>query len=226
MKADSVATADWPMKATVPAAMPMKNEDRQGQSDDTLVRRLSDGDEQALAVLYERHRQPVFRFALQMTGDQSVAEEVSQEVFLSLISGSERFDASKGSLAGWLLGTARFQVYRILRRDRRYLSIDEEPDDERRSREPIEQLASPGSQLEDLTRRESVEALHQAILSLPVHYREVVALCDLNELTYEDAASALDCAVGTVRSRLHRARGLLVEKLKGGRAELSKGSWS
>jgi RNA polymerase sigma-70 factor (ECF subfamily) len=52
------------------------------------------------------------------------------------------------------------------------------------------------------------------VLALPAHYREVVVLCELHEMSYAEAATTLGCAVGTVRSRLHRARGLLVERLR------------
>jgi len=67
--------------------------------------------------------------------------------------------------------------------------------------------------LGDLTRGEGVESLRKAILALPPHYREVVVLCDLNEMDYAGAAEILGCAVGTVRSRLHRARELILKKL-------------
>jgi RNA polymerase sigma-70 factor (ECF subfamily) len=65
----------------------------------------------------------------------------------------------------------------------------------------------------DLMHREGMEQLRRAVLTLPKRYREVVALCDLQEMDYLAAAAVLDCPVGTVRSRLHRARGLLLEKL-------------
>jgi len=69
--------------------------------------------------------------------------------------------------------------------------------------------------LEDLTRRESIEQVRQAVLSLPPVFREAVVLCDLQDSSYEDAAVALDCPVGTVRSRLSRGRAMLVRKLRG-----------
>jgi RNA polymerase sigma-70 factor (ECF subfamily) len=68
-----------------------------------------------------------------------------------------------------------------------------------------------------MSRRESIHLVQQAILSLPEHYREAVVLCDLNEMSYEDTASVLGCSVGTVRSRLHRGRALLIQKLGGGK---------
>ena len=66
-----------------------------------------------------------------------------------------------------------------------------------------------------LTRRQHVLAVRRAVLELPVKYREAVVLCDLQELTYADAATALGCAIGTVRSRLHRGRALLASRLRG-----------
>jgi RNA polymerase sigma-70 factor (ECF subfamily) len=77
----------------------------------------------------------------------------------------------------------------------------------------LPQLAVDDNALEDLTHREGIEALHRAIRTLPRRYREVVVLCDLEEVDYADAANVLSCPIGTVRSRLHRARALLLDKL-------------
>ena len=68
----------------------------------------------------------------------------------------------------------------------------------------------------DLTQREGIDALRRAVQALPRRYREVVVLCDLEEVDYADAAVALGCPIGTVRSRLHRARGLLLDKIETG----------
>ncbi len=85
-------------------------------------------------------------------------------------------------------------------------------------------VVAPGDPLGDLTLREGLSALRQSILALPLHYREVVALCDLEELSYEEAARSLGCAVGTIRSRLHRAHALLVQKLREGDETSSRAS--
>jgi predicted DNA-binding protein (UPF0251 family) len=77
-------------------------------------------------------------------------------------------------------------------------------------------LAVEADALGDLTRAESIQALRDAVSSLPVRYREAVVVCDLEEMSYRDAAAALGCAVGTVRSRLHRGRALLAVKLAAG----------
>jgi RNA polymerase sigma-70 factor (ECF subfamily) len=68
--------------------------------------------------------------------------------------------------------------------------------------------------LSDLAHGERIETLRKAVLALPPAYREVVVLCDLHERDYAEAASVLGCAIGTVRSRLHRARALLAEKMR------------
>jgi RNA polymerase sigma-70 factor (ECF subfamily) len=68
--------------------------------------------------------------------------------------------------------------------------------------------------LSGLTQNERIESLRKAVLTLPPAYREVVVLCDLNELEYAEAADVLGCAIGTIRSRLHRARTLLIEKMR------------
>ena len=81
--------------------------------------------------------------------------------------------------------------------------------------EITEECAGPEDLLEDLTRRESIEQVRQAVLSLPPVFREVVVLCDLQDSSYEEAAAALDCPVGTVRSRLSRGRAMLARKLRG-----------
>ncbi len=80
--------------------------------------------------------------------------------------------------------------------------------------EHSEQPSHDGDALSDLTRKERIESLRKAVLTLPPAYREVVVLCDLNELEYAEAADVLGCAIGTVRSRLHRARTLLIEKMR------------
>jgi RNA polymerase sigma-70 factor (ECF subfamily) len=85
-----------------------------------------------------------------------------------------------------------------------------------RAREPdsaIAELAADADVLDDLTQRETIEMVRRAVLSLPAVYREAVVLCDLQDLNYQDAAAALDCPIGTVRSRLNRGRALLAEKL-------------
>ncbi len=182
------------------------------KSDEELLRLLERGNEEAFTTLYSRRQGGVYRFALQMSGSPQVAEEVTQDVFLALIRGGGRFDESQGTLRSWLFGAARNQVLRHLDGGRRYVAIEESEEEGRRS--GIPEPAAPAQALDDLTQGELIESVRQAVLSLPPHYREVVVLCDLQELSYEESARALGCALGTVRSRLNRGRAMLVEKLR------------
>jgi RNA polymerase sigma-70 factor (ECF subfamily) len=143
-----------------------------------------------------------------MSGSVSVAEDTTQEVFLALIRDECGYDPERGTLAGYLFGIARKLVLRRLERGRSDVTLDLEAD---HSAWP--ELAVHDDPLLDLTNREGLEALRRAVSALPRRYREVVVLCDLEEMDYADAASVLGCPIGTVRSRLHRARGLLLEKL-------------
>jgi RNA polymerase sigma-70 factor (ECF subfamily) len=167
-----------------------------------LLRLLLKGDEEAFATLYRIRHGAICRFALQMTGRTELAEDVTQETFLALALHGKRYDASRGSVIGFMYGIARNLVLKRLEKER--------PED---SRIMLEEFAGDEDVLEDLTRRESIDEVRRAVLSLPPVYREAVVLCDLGDASYEDAALALGCPVGTVRSRLNRARALLAKKL-------------
>ena len=179
-------------------------------ADDDLLRLVASGDEAAFTTLYQRRQGAIYRFALQMSGSPAMAEEVTQEVFLVLLRDSGAYDASRGALASYLYGIARRFVWRRLAQSRSYLPLTSEEDDDART---PEYLIVPSELERDLARHEEVRSLRRAILALPAGYREAVVLCELHELSYADAARVLGCAVGTVRSRLHRARALLSERL-------------
>jgi RNA polymerase sigma-70 factor (ECF subfamily) len=168
-------------------------------------------------VLYQRRQGAVYRFALQLSGSPSVAEETTQEVFLILLREGSGYDPARGPLASYLYGVARRLVWRRMAQDRTHVQIGEEEED---GRTP-EQLIARSEVESDLVRDQAVRSLRRAILALPAGYREAVVLCDLHELSYAEAARALGCAVGTVRSRLHRARALLSERLASKRSSSS-----
>ena len=178
--------------------------------DSELLRSMLAGDEEALALLYRRRQGSVYRFALQMSGSKPMAEDVTQEVFLFLMREGHVFDPARGSLSAFLLGVARNHVLRRMRVDQFMTPIGDDDDDEA-------VFVATGTDLrplDDLARAETIELVRRAVLSLPPKYREVVVLCELQDVSYGEAAEILDCAIGTVRSRLHRARALLVAKLR------------
>ncbi|MDQ3908159.1 MAG: sigma-70 family RNA polymerase sigma factor [Acidobacteriota bacterium] len=190
----------------------------QEETDEVLLRRARGGEEAAFAALYRRRQAGLYRFALQMSGSESVAEDVTQEVFMALLDEEINFDPSRGALSSYLYGAARNQVLRRLAKERSFVALADEDegwqagaDGRRGGARRHEARHDPFA---EASRSETVESVRQAVLALPVHYREVVVLCELQEMSYADAASALNCAVGTVRSRLHRARSLLCERLR------------
>ena len=177
-------------------------------TDEQLLGQSLAGDEEAFAVLYRRRQGPIYRFALHMSGSVHVAEEVTQEVFLFLVQRGRDFDPQRGSLGAYLFGVARNYVRRALERNYPEQVLGSPVEDEEASL-MVESDPSVG-----IAQRQVSNAVWKAVLSLPEHYREVVVLCDLQELSYADAAQAAGCAIGTIRSRLHRAHEMLSRKLQ------------
>jgi len=180
-----------------------------GERDDVLLQRAAKGDEIAFTDLYRRHQASLYRYALRMTGSPWVAEEVVQDVFMTLIRQPQKYDAHKGEVGAFLFGIARNRVMKHLERSPRELSLDQETESGK-SRLPVD-LLTPAFWAE---RRERVEQVRDAVLSLPSEFREAVVLCELEELSYEEAAQKSGCPVGTIRSRLHRGRALLMARLE------------
>ncbi len=176
-------------------------------SDGDLLRRCKKGDEEAFLILYRRHQGPVFRFALHMSGSPDTAEDVTQEVFLAMLNQVDRYLADRSPLQAYLIGIARNQVHRQIEETQQKSGHAE--------LEAGQQGASYNYLVEALSREQDLVALRNAILSLPPTYREVVVLCDLESIDYVSASLQLGCPVGTVRSRLHRARTILQTKLSG-----------
>lgn len=160
------------------------------------------GDENAFRLLYERHQGPLFRFVLHMTGSKATAEEVTQEVFMHLISKPRSYDPNRAPLAAYLVGVARNLARRALRNGSFHICLDGE--------EFVDVAAAPDVELtEALSNSEAFDSLRKAMLGLPDVYREVVVLCDLEEMSYAEAATIVQCSEGTIASRLHRAHKML-----------------
>ena len=111
---------------------------------------------------------------------------------------AHRYEADRGSLVGYLRAIARNLVLRSRQRELRYSPLDDN------------EYASAGKSPDSLL---DASRVHRAVLALPVHYREVVVLCDFEGLKYEEAALMIGCSAGTVASRLHRGHQLLRKRL-------------
>ncbi|HKQ89758.1 MAG TPA: RNA polymerase sigma factor [Blastocatellia bacterium] len=183
-------------------------------SDEELLRLMLAGDGDAFEALYDRRQGGVYRFALRMSGSAEIAEDVTHDVFIALMRDGHQFDPARGSVTSYLFGIARHCALKRLRRERSFVSISDDVEDGVSAPKGLdERLVADADPFADLTRSETIDLVRQAILALPEHYREVVALCSLGEMSYEQAASVIGCPVGTVRSRLNRAREILVRKL-------------
>ena len=177
-------------------------------SDDELHRAALRGNGEAMAVLYRRHGGLVYRFTLQMCRNDEMAEEITQEVFLALLTRMDRFDSGRGTLSTWLCGIARRQLWKCLERSGAANRFDS---DEESATEVICPSDGPA---ELLLRREAVEAVRAGLEQLPLLLREALILCAFEEMSYEEAAQILAVPVGTVRSRLHRAKAQLAGLLR------------
>jgi RNA polymerase sigma-70 factor (ECF subfamily) len=172
----------------------------------TLVDRVRAGEPRAFEVLVRTYQHRVFGVAARMLGNTAEAEEVAQEVFLRVHRAIGEF-RGEAKLSTWLYTiTSRLCLGRLGGRERRVARDGEEVLTRLASGE-----ADPAAALE---RSELEGALHRAIAELPEDRRVVVVLRDLEGLAYEEIAAALELPLGTVRSRLHRARMDLKDKLE------------
>ena len=193
--------------AAEPGEMSIPEQDR----DDVLLRRAAKGDEEAFTHLYRRHQAALYRFALRMTGNAWAAEEVVQDVFMTLMREPRKYDAERGPVGAYLFGIARNRVMKHLERLPRELSVDEPNSNGSRAAEAAAHAFTPAHWAEQ---QERCERVRGAVLELPAEFREAVVLCELEELSYEEAAQLSGCPIGTIRSRLHRGRALLMAKLE------------
>lgn len=180
------------------------------EKEPALLKRAVRGDEQAFLALYQKHQSPLYRYALRMTGSPWAAEEVVQEVFLLLIREPQKFQPERGELGAFLFGVTRNRVMKYLERLPREASLDAINANGTVWREPEDPLTP----MMIAEKKERIEQVRDAVLGLPAEFREAVVLCELEELSYEEAAHVCGCPIGTIRSRLHRGRALLLAQLE------------
>jgi RNA polymerase sigma-70 factor, ECF subfamily len=184
------------------------------QSDSVLIAAVIGVDracaDAAIDALYRRHSNAVYRFAAMIAPSSEIAGDAMQEAFIWLAGdGASKFDATRGSVAALLCGVARNHVLRLQTADARFVL----PEDD----DAFEAIIDERDQLPDafaeLDAREREAAMHEALAALPPEFREVILLVEFEEFSYEDAAATIGCPIGTVRSRLNRAKARLKETL-------------
>ena len=184
---------------------------RQNDQDEELLKRSSRGDEEAFTNLYRRHADVLYRFAFRMTGSSWGAEEIVQDVFMTLVREPCKYDAERGTLPAFLFGITRNKIMKYNERLPREISLVERQEDGSGGGLTLRDSFTPAMWAEQ---RERLEKVRAAVMDLPIEFRETVVLCELEEMSYEQAARMLDCPIGTIRSRLHRGRALLLAKLE------------
>jgi RNA polymerase sigma-70 factor (ECF subfamily) len=184
---------------------------RKNDQDDELLKRSAKGDEDAFTILYRRHADVLYRFAFRMTGSSWGAEEIVQDVFMTLVREPGKYDAARGTLPAFLFGITRNKIMKYHERLPREVSLVERQEDGSGGGLTLRDSFTPAMWAEQ---RERLEKVRAAVMDLPIEFRETVVLCELEEMSYDQAARMLDCPIGTIRSRLHRGRALLLAKLE------------
>jgi RNA polymerase sigma-70 factor (ECF subfamily) len=173
----------------------------EGVAEAELLLKAARGDEAAFLLLYERHRTVVFRFACRMLGRPELAEDVTQECFLSILRRPEAYQPQRASLRTYLCAIARHLAFKQLRKMGQETTVEEPP--EARS----DGSARPaGDPLDEVIAGEAATAVRAAVERLPPLQREAVVLFEYQEMSLADIAAVCETDVGTIKSRLHRAR--------------------
>lgn len=186
-------------------AMPPENP----QPELDLFARMRQGDEAAFVALYRRHCDAVYRFALLYGGSTAFAHDVTQDTFIHLMTRPDQYDPTRGTVGSWLCGVAR----NLARKAAGHREESTDPgvlaDDTAAPETQIERETP----LERLLRNETAEKVRLSLAALAPHYRDVLILCELSDLSYAEAAHVCGIDIGTVRSRLSRARAQMAERL-------------
>jgi RNA polymerase sigma-70 factor (ECF subfamily) len=189
------------------------------RQDDDLVAidRASTGDGDAFEMLVRKHQTRVFSLVYRMLGDHAEAEEMAQEIFLKAFRALKRFER-KSRFSTWLYSIATNHCLNQLESRRRRPRLQELNRSARREGNPgplLDQVADPTAGADQALERADLQRLVQEqLLTLTPEHRSILLLRDIQGLTYEEIGEILSLEPGTVRSRLHRARMELKERLQ------------
>lgn len=182
-----------------------------------LLRRAQAGDEEAFGVLVRSQYEPVFRLVRSIIRDEHAARDVSQEVWLAVWRNLARFRGD-AKFSTWVHPIAVRRAIDYLRSRRRRLArflpflTGEEGDPDQRAPRTPEPVAE-GNPREEAERDERRQRFERALAALPPKHRAVLALREVNGLSYDEIATTLSIRRGTVMSRLFNARRMLAQKL-------------
>ncbi|MCW3054083.1 MAG: polymerase sigma factor, sigma-70 family [Chthonomonadales bacterium] len=185
---------------------------------DTLT--LDSGSQQEFERLFQRTRRRAYGLAYRLTGNAADAEDVAQDAYVRAWHNFDSYDGSR-SFEGWLFRIITNRVIDLRRHQKRVpmYSLDTPIYGDEEGQPPAHEFAAPNSDPEDIVIGPILEEkLQSALTALPADYRTAILLCDVEQRSYEEIAAIMHCAIGTVRSRIHRARVLLRKHLETGAA--------
>jgi RNA polymerase sigma-70 factor (ECF subfamily) len=182
----------------------MRPTDIQRLADEEVMVLLRDGNPDAFEVIYDRHGGAAFSLAYRMVGDRNVAEEITQEAFLSMWRSRVRFDRERGSVRAWVLGIVHHRTIDALRRNIAH-------DRRRASAEGLEERQEAPERTDvEVARRDEAREVREIMHTLPGEQQEVVRLAYFGGFTHTQIAEMLDTPVGTVKGRMR----LALEKMR------------
>jgi RNA polymerase sigma-70 factor (ECF subfamily) len=181
--------------------------------DTELLRQTRSGVQAAFQALYRRHQGPLYRFALLRCGSPDTAADVVQEVFMGVLTDAWRFDPLRGQLQHFLFGVARNLILKHEQARGRTTALAEPDGDDRDEDEAAEAACCAGEPLARMLSNEVADDVRRALALLAPHYRDVVILYEMHDLSYQEIAAVCQVDLGTVRSRLSRGRAALAKRL-------------
>ena len=182
----------------------MRTTDIQRLADEEVMVLLRDGNADAFEVFYDRHGGPAFSLAYRISGDRNVAEDITQEAFMSIWRSRTRFDRNRGSVRAWVLGIVHHRAIDALRRNSGHQR-------KQASAEGIEERFEAPERTEvEVARRDEAAEVRDAIEGLPGDQQEVVRLAYFGGFSHTEIADMLDTPVGTIKGRMR----LGLEKLR------------
>lgn len=168
--------------------------------------------------LFLRSQRRAYNLAYRLTGNAADAEDVAQDAYVRAWHNFETYDSSR-SFEGWLFRIITNRVIDMRRRQKRVpmYSLDTPVQGDDEGQPLAHEFAAPDSNPQDIVLNPIMdEKLQQALASLPTDYRTAILMCDVEQKSYQEIAIAMRCAIGTVRSRIHRARVMLRKQLETG----------
>ena len=175
-------------------------------TDELLLQRAAKGDQASFLELYDRHREPIFRFAYRLLGSIDIAEDITHDCFLSLIRRPEGYRPERAALRTYLFAIARnlaLKHFRDTGRERGLEEVTQEP-----------QIPPRQVPLRKLLDEELVAQVRNAVFSLPALQREALVLFEYEGLSMNEIAAIVDADVGAIKARLYRARESLKRMLR------------